>query len=67
MRDDHSKLRQEFSVLEAGRLTRLESEFALTKAEMHIRAKNIAMWWSTGTAIIVSVITAIIIKYLNLY
>ena len=66
LRTDHVGLRAEFNKLEAGRLTRLESEFSLAKADMHNKAKNTAMWWSMGTAIIVSVITAIIIKYLDL-
>ena len=66
MRTDHALLRKEFQTLEAGRLTKLESAFALSEAETHRHAKNTAMIWSSGMAIAVSIVTAVIIKYLNL-
>ena len=66
IRDDHKGLRSEFQTLEAGRLTRLESQFAVQQAEMGIKAKNVAMVWSAITAIFVSVISAIIIYFLKL-
>ena len=66
MREDHAGLRGEFQKLEAGRLTRLESQFAVSQAEMHAKAKSTAMWWSMATAVIISVLSAIIINFLNL-
>lgn len=66
MRQDHAKLRQEFSSLEAGRLTRLESSFAVSQAEMHIKSKTIAMWWSAIVSVVVSVVVAIIVYLLKL-
>lgn len=64
MRDDHTRLRQEFSSLEAGRLTRLESQFAVHQAEMSVKAKNTAIIYSTVIGIISSVATAIIINFI---
>ena len=66
LRDDHAGLRAEFNKLEAGRLTRLESDFATSKALMHARTKNTAILYATVIGIISSVITAIIIHFLKL-
>ena len=64
MREDHAGLRSEFQTLEAGRLTKLESQFAMSQTEMHSKSKNIALWWSLITAITVSVVSAILINLL---
>ena len=66
LREDHIRLRVEFNKLEAGRLTKLESQFAMAQTEIHVKAKTTAMWWSAITAIIISTITAIIINFLKL-
>jgi len=66
LRDDHVKLRQEFSSLEAGRLTKLESQFAISQAEMHVKAKNTAIYWSIISSIITGIIIAGILNYLKL-
>lgn len=66
IRVDHSALRAEFNKLEAGRLTKLESEFAVSQAEIHAKARSIAVWVSSIVAIAISVITAMIIRYLEL-
>ena len=66
MRDDHAGLRSEFQKLEAGRLTRPETQFATTQAIMHTKAKNIALIYSAFTAIIVSIATALILNFLKL-
>lgn len=66
IRLDHAGLRAEFNKLEAGRLTRLESEFAVSKAEIHARAGSTARWVAAFTAIIVSVITAGIVHFLHI-
>ena len=64
LRDDHSGLRSEFNKLEAGRFTRLESEFATSQAVMHAKTKNTAILYSTVVGVIASVMTAIIINFL---
>ena len=66
MRDDHAGLRSEFQQLEAGRLTRLESQFATTQAVMHAKAKSTALIYSAATAIIVSTVTAYILHFLKI-
>lgn len=66
MRTDHAGLRSEFNKLEAGRLTRLESAFAISEADGHTKARQIALWFSSITAIIISVATAFIIKFFNI-
>ena len=66
MRTDHALLQAEFQALEAGRLTKLESAFALSQAEIKRHAKNTALIWASGVAIVISVITAMIIKFLDL-
>ena len=66
MRDDHAGLRSEFQQLEAGRLTRLESQFATTQAVMHAKAKSTALIYSAITAIIISVATALILNFLKI-
>lgn len=66
MRDDHAGLRSEFQKLEAGRFTRLESSFAISEAQMHIKTKNTAMIYSVVSAIIISVVTAVVINFLKL-
>jgi len=63
-RDDFTGLRTEFNQLEAGRLTKLESAFAVSQAQIHTKARSIAMWTGGLISVVVSVITALIIKYL---
>ena len=66
LRTDHSELRGEFNKLEAGRLTRLESEFATQKVVMHSKSKNTAIIYSMISAILTSVATAAVLHFLNL-
>ncbi len=62
LRTDHAGLRAEFNKLEAGRLTRLESDFATSQVVSHNKAKNTAMWVSTVIGIAIAVIAQIITK-----
>ena len=62
LRDDHAGLRAEFNKLEAGRFTKLESDFASQRAMMHAKAKNVAIIYSVVSAVLVSVLTAFIIN-----
>ena len=64
IRTDHAGLRSEFQVLEAGRLTRLESAFAVSEAKFHAKAKSTAILYASVLGIISSVVTAIIINFL---
>ncbi len=66
IREDHAQLRSEFQSLEAGRLTKLESEFATTQAVTHAKAKNTAIIYSSVTGIIASIITALALSFLDL-
>ena len=66
MRDDHAGLRAEFSSLEAGRLTRLETAFATSQAVFHAKAKSTALIYSVVTAIIISVATAFVLNFFKL-
>ena len=66
MRTDHALLRSEFNKLEAGRLTRLESDFAIHQAELHIKSRQTAILFSAITSIIISIVTAAIIYYLGI-
>lgn len=66
LRTDHASLREEFTKMESGRLTKLESSFAVMESNMHAKAKSTAMFFSFITAIVVSVITAVLIHYLGL-
>lgn len=66
MRDDHAGLRAEFNKLEAGRLTRLESAFALSEAAIHTKSKNTAIIWSGIVSIITAIITAFIIHFFKI-
>lgn len=60
LRTDHAGLRAEFNKLEAGRLTRLESDFASYQAVAHAKSKSTAMWAAMWTSIIVGVLVSII-------
>ena len=66
MREDHARLRSEFQTLEAGRLTRLESAFALSEAAIHTKSKNTAIIWSAIVSIITAIITAFIIHFFKI-
>lgn len=66
IRTDHALLRGEFNKLEAGRLTKIESEFSIFKAISHAKSRNTAVFFSSLTAIIVSVIVAVIIHFLRI-
>lgn len=66
MRTDHALLRSEFNKLEAGRLTKLESAFAASQAEINAKARNIATWTSATISIGVAVLTAIILHYFKI-
>ena len=66
MRDDHAGLRSEFQKLEAGRLTRLESDFSSYKAVAHQKTRQIAVWVSIIIGVAIGVISALIIKFLKL-
>lgn len=63
IRQDHAGLRAEFNKLEAGRLTRLESAFAVQQTEIKIKARNTAIWMSAVISLGVSILSAILIKY----
>lgn len=66
IRTDHALLRAEFTKLEAGRLTKLESQFAVAQSEIHTKARQTAIWTSSAVAIIISITTAIIIHFLKI-
>ena len=66
LRTDHAGLRAEFNKLEAGRLTRLESDFASYQAVAHAKARSVAIWTSIIVGVIVGVLLAVIIKALGL-
>lgn len=66
IRTDHTLLREEFNKLEAGRLTKMESEFATFRALAHVKARNTAVFFSSVIAVIISVVTAFILRYLNI-
>lgn len=57
-------LKSSFDSLEKGRLSRLEVAFATLHTEVSVKAKNSAMWSATIISVVVSVVTAIIIKSL---
>ena len=65
MRTDHALLRAEFTKLEAGRLTKLESAFAVHQAEVQAKTRNIALIYSGISAIIISVLSVLIINWLQ--
>lgn len=64
LRTDHAGLRAEFNKLEAGRLTRLESQFAVHQSEVKSKARNTAIWMSTIVSLATSILLAVIVKYL---
>ena len=64
MRTDHAMLRGEFNKLEAGRLTRLESEFATTKALNQAKARSTAFWTAFITGLITSGLSVLISHFL---
>ena len=66
LRTDHALLREEFNKLEAGRLTKLESAFAVAETKNHIKAKNTAMIFSSIIAVVISIVTAVILHFLKI-
>lgn len=61
-----TRLANSFDNLEKGRLSTLEINFAKFYTEINTKAKSIAIIYSIVSAILVSVITAFIIKYSGL-
>ena len=66
MSESMNALRASFDILEKGRLSRLEVNFATLQAEINTRAKNIALWAGAIVSGCISIVSGIIIYVLNL-